>query len=55
MEIQDKIFVVALVLAIIFTGLAFFLFTLERKLNKVEKKISEMEAEREIVEEKMEK
>ncbi len=47
MEIQDNIFVVALVLAIIFAGLALFLFSLERKLNKVEKKISEMEEERE--------
>ena len=47
MEIQDNIFVVVLVLAVIFTGLGFFLFSLERKLNKLEKKISEMEAEKE--------
>jgi CcmD family protein len=43
MEIHGKIYVVALVLAVIFMGLAMFLFYLERRLDKAEKKISQME------------
>jgi uncharacterized membrane protein YciS (DUF1049 family) len=43
MEIGGKIFVVALVLALILVGLGFFLFYLERKLGRLEKKISTLE------------
>ncbi|HOI86510.1 MAG TPA: CcmD family protein [Lentimicrobium sp.] len=39
---SDKFFVVAIVMAIIFTGLAVYLFLLDRKLSRIEKKQSEM-------------
>lgn len=42
MELHGKIFVVALVLAVIFAGLAFFLFFLERRLGKLEQKLDEI-------------
>lgn len=41
MEVHGKIYVVALVLALIFTGLAIFLFYLDRKLSRIEKKADE--------------
>lgn len=47
-EIHGKIYVVAIVLAVIFAGLAMFLFYIERKLDRMEKKIMEIEEEREI-------
>jgi len=47
-EIHGKIYVVAIVLAVIFAGLAIFLFYIERKLDRMEKKIMEIEEEREI-------
>lgn len=46
-EIHGKIYVVAIVLAVIFAGLAMFLFYMERKLDRMERKIAEMEADRE--------
>jgi len=47
MEVQGKIYVVAVVLAIIFIGIAFFLFFLERKLSGLEKKIEALTEESE--------
>jgi cell division protein FtsL len=43
MEIGGKIFVVAMVLAFILVGLGLFLFYLENKLGRMEKKISQLE------------
>jgi CcmD family protein len=43
MEIHGKIYVVVLVLTIIFTGLGLFLFYLDRKLARMEKKIDHLE------------
>ena len=51
-EIHGKIYVVAIVLAVIFAGLAIFLFYIERKLDKMEKKIAEIEIDRESEEKK---
>lgn len=45
MEIHGKIYVVALVLAIIFAGLGLFLFYLERKISGLEKKADMLEKE----------
>ena len=45
MEVYGKIFVVVTVLGIIFAGLAAYLFYLDSKLNKLEKRISEIEKE----------
>jgi CcmD family protein len=42
MEVHGKIYVVAAVLAIIFVGLAAFLFYLDNKLGRLEKKIEEL-------------
>jgi len=39
---EDKFMVVAIVMAIIFTGLAVYLFLLDRKLSKIEKKQKEL-------------
>jgi CcmD family protein len=39
MENQYKIFVVAVVLAVILIGLAAYMFSLDRKISKIEKKI----------------
>ncbi len=41
MESYDKIFVVVAVLALILTGIAGYLFTLDRKLRKLEKELKE--------------
>ncbi len=43
MDIGGKIFVVALVLALIFVGLALFLFYIERKLKRMEHQIDKLE------------
>lgn len=45
MEAYGKIFVVVAVLAIIFAGIGAYLFYLDTKLSKLEKKISEIEKE----------
>lgn len=42
MEVQGKIYVVAVVLAVIFVGIAAFLFYLDNKLGRLEKKIEEL-------------
>mgnify|MGYP000922274396 CR=1 FL=1 len=39
---EDKFLVVALVMAIIFSGLAVYLYLLDRKLSKIEKKQQEL-------------
>jgi len=39
---EDKFLVVAFVMAIIFVGLAVYLFVLDKKLGKLEKKQQEM-------------
>lgn len=39
---EDKFAVVAIVMAIIFTGLALYLFLLDRKLSRIEKKQKEL-------------
>lgn len=39
---DDKFLVVALVMAIIFSGLAVYLYLLDRKLSKIEKKQQEL-------------
>ena len=39
MEDQYKIFVVAVVLAVILIGLAAYMFSLDRKIPKIEKRI----------------
>ena len=41
-EVCDKIFVVALVLAVIFAGLVVLLFYLDNRLRKAEKKLKEL-------------
>jgi CcmD family protein len=38
---DDKYFVVAMVMAIIFTGLGIYLFLIDRKLSRIEKKHEE--------------
>ncbi|MFW5707282.1 MAG: CcmD family protein [Bacteroidota bacterium] len=43
MEAYGKIFVVVAVLALIFAGIAAYLFYLDQKLGKMEKKLKEME------------
>jgi CcmD family protein len=43
MEAYGKIFVVVAVLAVIFTGIAAYLFYLDQKLNKMEKRLKEIE------------
>ncbi len=43
MEVHGKIFVVALVLATIFAGLAAVLFYLDRKLTRLEKKMDHLD------------
>jgi CcmD family protein len=47
MEAQGKIYVVALVLAIILIGIAFFLFFIERKLSNLEKKVETLSEDNE--------
>jgi hypothetical protein len=44
MEVQGKIFVVALVVSIIVIGLGIFLFWMEAKLRKLSRKMDELEA-----------
>ncbi len=39
---EDKFIVVAIVMAIIFTGLAVYLFLLDRKLSRIEKRQKEI-------------
>ena len=41
---EDKFLVVALVMAIIFSGLAVYLYLLDRKLSRIEKKQRELTA-----------
>ncbi len=41
---EDKFLVVALVMAIIFSGLAVYLYLLDRKLGKIEEKQKELYA-----------
>ena len=43
---DDKMIVVVLVLSIILVGIAAFLFFLERRLDKAEKRLRKMEQER---------
>ncbi|MEE4178300.1 MAG: CcmD family protein [Bacteroides sp.] len=43
---DDKMIVVVLVISIILLGIAAFLFYLERKLDKVEKRLRDLEQER---------
>lgn len=43
---EDKFLVVALVMAIIFTGIAVYLIILDRKLGKIEKKQQELISDR---------
>lgn len=43
MEAHGKIYVVALVLAIIFVGISLFLFYLDHKLRKAEKRMERLE------------
>jgi len=43
MDAQGKIYVVALVLALIFAGIATYLFYLDKKLNRMEKKLDSLE------------
>lgn len=43
---EDKFLVVVIVMGIIFTGLAVYLFLLDRKLNKLEKKQNELLAKK---------
>lgn len=38
---DDKYFVVAMVMAIIFTGLGIYLYLIDRKLSRIEKKNEE--------------
>ncbi len=47
LEEQGKIYVVAIVLAIIFIGIAIFLFFLERKISVLEKKVDTLSEENE--------
>jgi CcmD family protein len=39
---DDKLFVVIIVMSIIFLGFGFYLFTIDRKLSKIEKKQREL-------------
>lgn len=39
---EDKFLVVAMVMAVIFTGIAIYLFVLDRKLTRIEKKQQEL-------------
>lgn len=48
MEAHGKIYVVALVLAIIFIGISMFLFYLDNKLGKAEKRMEKLEVERKV-------
>lgn len=45
METHGKIYVVALVLAIIFMGISMFLFYLDNKLRKAQKRLERLERE----------
>jgi CcmD family protein len=45
MDAQGKIYVVALVLALIFAGIAIYLFYLDNKLNRMEKKLDSLESD----------
>ena len=44
MDDQSKIFVVIVVLSIILIGIALYMYSIDRKLNKVEKSIKELDA-----------
>jgi CcmD family protein len=44
METYGKIFVVVAVLAIIMAGLFIYLFTIDRKIRKIEKELKEKES-----------
>ncbi len=44
-DLETKIWVVALVLAIIFVGIVAFLFFLEYRVGKLEKKLNNIEKE----------
>lgn len=41
MEGSDKFFVVVIVMSIIFAGLGTYLFLIDRKLSRIEKKLKE--------------
>ncbi len=45
MDDQSKIFVVIAVLSIILIGIALYMYSIDRKLSKVEKSIKELDAE----------
>lgn len=47
---EDKFIVVLIVMAIIFCGLAVYLFLIDRKLSRIEKKISDKNIEKQRVE-----
>lgn len=44
MDDQSKIFVVIAVLSIILIGIAFYMYSIDRKLNRVEKSIKKLDA-----------
>ena len=44
MDDQSKIFVVIAVLSFILIGIALYMFSIDRKLNKVEQSIKELDA-----------
>lgn len=44
MDDQSKIFVVIAVLSIILVGIALYMYSIDRKLNKVEDSIKELES-----------
>lgn len=46
---EDKFLVVVIVMGIIFTGLAVYLFLLDRKLGKIEKKQNELLAKKQEI------
>jgi CcmD family protein len=44
--IENKLFVVIAVMALIFTGVFFYLFTLDRKMSRLEKWLHEIKDEK---------
>lgn len=46
MDLHGKIFVVAVVCGVILLGIGLFLFWMERKVKKLEKKLARLEAEK---------
>lgn len=46
MDLHGKIFVVAVVCGVILLGIGLFLFWMERKVKKLERKLARLEAEK---------